>query len=176
MQRSSISIVISTLTVVVLLALPAAASAHIFRTAGNIGVELHIEPDDQPIAGQPTHYRFTFEDVVGTFSLNQCICTVSFALAGRTIATRTVANQGSSVSENTFTFPDSGAYTITLAGKPTQAGTFPDFRMHYPARVGARHIHTLPVAAWLGIGAGVGAITLTAALMERSGRKRVAVQ
>jgi len=174
MRRTAQSIAIAATTLLSLFAvvvLPGVASAHIFRTSGDIGVELHIEPDDQPLAGQLTHFRFTFEDVSGKFNLNQCLCSVSFALAGRTVATQAVANQGSSISENTFTFPDAGTYTITLAGRPEQGGTFQAFRMQYPARVGARAVHRLPLAAWIGIGAGVGGITLAAVLMERNARR-----
>ncbi len=42
----------------VLVVLPHIGFAHILSTDGRIGAVMHIDPDDNPIAGQPTKVLF----------------------------------------------------------------------------------------------------------------------
>jgi hypothetical protein len=92
---------------------PATASAHVFISdqAHEQGAVLHINPDDDPIAGQQANLFFDLQGI----RPGEAALTVTDA-AG-TAANIPVQISGSSVSAN-YTFPAQGVYQLDL-----QAGT-----------------------------------------------------
>src|SRR5438045_57931 len=64
---------------------PHIVSAHVLKTDGNIGAVLHIDPDDDPIAGSQASFFFEFKDIQGKFQSQNCDCTFSIAEDGKEI-------------------------------------------------------------------------------------------
>src|SRR6185369_15266285 len=59
------------------------SQAHILKYDGDIGAVLHVDPDDDPIAGQPTNFFFEFRDKTNKFVSGDCNCTVTITEEGR---------------------------------------------------------------------------------------------
>lgn len=89
------------------------AQAHVLvtDTTGKIGGVLHINPDDDPIAGQPSTLFFDIQN--STFSSHAHQVTVDITDDKGTSTSPSFSVTGSSVLI-TYTFPTQGVYTITL--------------------------------------------------------------
>ena len=153
-----------TLAVLAWLAVPVTVSAHVLRTDGDIGAVLHINPDDNPTAGDPTDYVISFADDTGKFSLSQCLCSVAVMQAGRTITRRSLAHSQGAVSENRYTFVRPAVYTLRVTGMPRTPGAFQPFTLDYEVRVtsGQSAMQPVPPLLWAGMGLGLGLILLAA--------------
>ncbi len=117
------------LLAVLSLGLPLCASAHILLTDGTVGAILHIDPEDDPIAGQAATFYFDLKLKSGSFDAALCECSVSFSKKGDPAAPIPYASQMS------YTFPEKGIYEIVLAGTPKLGASFPPFRLTDDLRV-----------------------------------------
>lgn len=111
------------------------AAAHVLRTDNGVSAEMHIPPDDKPVAGRPTTIQFVFSGTDFDFDVHACGCTltVSGGTAGlRTVPIRTFQGDSSS-SRAIVTFPAAGVYGLSVRGR-SEAGTF---QLDYDTRVGA---------------------------------------
>lgn len=153
---------------------PGVASAHVFKSDGNISVELHIEPSDHPVTNTPTTYRLSFEDKTGAFALPKCDCKVTIMQNNQVLATTALAVTSADTSENRYTFAKPGAYTLRATGAPKTPDAFQPFAVAYTVNVAPNPAvaHKLPAAAWAGIGAGIAAILAGAYIMNRSMRDK----
>jgi hypothetical protein len=151
-----------------------AASAHILRTDGEVSAEIHIPPYDHPLSGEPTIYLISFEKTPETFTIADCICNVTIIKQGRTLAAKTLAMLDGGESENSYTFPEAGDYTLRLYGSPKQAGQFANFILDFPAHVSKPKPENKPIPtfAWIGTSAGIVVLIVIAVITERSGRKK----
>lgn len=151
-----------------IICLPAVVSAHVLKIDGDIGAVLHINPDDNPVSGQPTDYVLYFEDYTGRFDLSACRCRVSVGKDGRTLASRPLSGASGLTSDNKFTFPGPGAYDLRISGQPERAGSFQPFALDYTVRVtgGGHSTQPFPVLLGIGMALGIALILLAAYAME----------
>jgi hypothetical protein len=123
--------------VLALAAIP--AQAHVVLTDGAIGVTMHIDPDDAPMAGTPSRFIFWFKDTTG--HLDPALCKGSFTIASgdRVVTTQPLFAQANSglVSVHTFTFDKPGVYTVRVSGFPVGTVSFQPFLLEFKVRVAA---------------------------------------
>jgi len=119
--------------------LPKVAFAHVLQTDGNIGAVLHIDPDDDPIAGQQSSFFFEFKDKQSKFQPTNCNCTFSILENGKDIYTQPLFQNNTDPNlQNAsifFTFPQKDVYQIKVTGKPNSEGAFQHFNLTYDIRV-----------------------------------------
>ena len=128
------------------------ASAHVLKIDGHISVLLHVNPDDDPVAGQQTTYFLYFHDDTGKFALSKCTCTVTVQSQGQTIASQSVDAIDASDTENSYTFPDPAVYTMRVDGKPKQADAFQPFNVLFTVRATGGPATAQPFPWLLGVG------------------------
>jgi hypothetical protein len=152
------------LLMLLFLATPGTASAHVLKVDGHIGAVLHINPDDDPTTGRPTDYVISFDDDTGRFSLPKCDCNVAIIQNGKITATKLLAISSSQVSENHYTFTTPAVYTMRFTGTPKTPGGFQPFTLDYEVRVtsGQTNTQPMPVLLWVGMAMAVGLILLAA--------------
>lgn len=113
--------------------------AHILKTDGTIGAVLHIDPEDDPIVGQPTYFFFEFKDKTGKFQPALCDCTVTITSHDKPLYSQSLfqSNKDQNLTSSTFsyTFSEKNIYTVTVSGKPIQPNTFQSFVLVYDIRV-----------------------------------------
>ncbi len=111
--------------------LPIAVSAHVLETQGSLGAVLHIDPDDSPIAGEPSGIFFEFKDKANRFKLENCNCHLIIERANSKIYDQvfTTASGGS------FTFPAQDVYSVKAVGSPKTGNVFEPFELSYSIRV-----------------------------------------
>src|SRR5438309_1159094 len=68
-----------------LLMMPQSVYAHQMGRDGSTSAILHIDPDDDPIAGQPSTLFFDFSDSVNPYLLSNCQCVVNILENGHII-------------------------------------------------------------------------------------------
>lgn len=119
--------------------LAAPVSAHILADDGNIGAILHIDPDDDPIAGQQAGFFFEFKDKQNKFDPTHCDCTFQITENSKTISSQPLfANSQTPSLDNAsvfFTFPERNVYLVQVVGKPYTAGEFKPFTLTWNIRV-----------------------------------------
>lgn len=111
--------------------------AHVLRTDGSIGAVLHIDPNDDPIAGQPATLIFEFKDTQGKFQPGRCTCQLSITNgAGQQVLGQALTfPPGQQVAVNQFTFPTRDVYAVTAVGQPQTPNDFQPFTLTYSVRV-----------------------------------------
>jgi|GEM_PF-785460 len=113
-----------------LLALAPLASAHVLETDGSIGAIMHVDPDDDPIAGQPAKFYFEFKDKDNKFSFQNCDCSATITRNTQQVFSAPLPPDGFS-----YTFPERDVYVLDITGQPKQAGQFQSFRLEYTLRI-----------------------------------------
>lgn len=112
-------------------ALAGQANAHVLESDGTIGAVLHIDPDDDPIAGEETGIYFDFKDKTNRYKNEDCICQLVIEQDGQVIYEKPFTRPGG----GTFTFPSRGVYAVKAVGVPKNAGAFDTFKISYDVRV-----------------------------------------
>ena len=112
------------------------AEAHILKQDGQAAAVMHIEPDDNPVAGKNTTLVFDFSGSSLGFDLNDYETDVDvFKGDGLIVDKPLVVRRGGSGSV-AVTFPDAGAYQLRVSGKPLRDGTGSGvFILQYNVRV-----------------------------------------
>jgi hypothetical protein len=119
-----------------LILLPASqAQAHFLATDNQIGAVIHIDPDDDPIVGQPATFFFDIKDRQVQYAPVNCTCTVVIKEAGQVVDTEPVTSTGVDSASFTYTFPKRDVYSIDLTGQPLSSGQFQPFSLHWDIRV-----------------------------------------
>jgi len=154
------------------ISVPAIASAHVVRKDGDISAELHIEPYDHPVSGEPTTYTVSFEEEPADFNLGDYTGTLTIMEGTKSIHTQALSQTKPGESEDTFTFPMAMDYTLTLVATPKAGTTGRAFTLSWPMNVepGKKSSNVSPVA-WIGGGVALLIIIGGAVLMERSSRR-----
>jgi len=117
---------------------PRATFAHVLENDNGIGAELHIDPDDYSIAGEPVTLHFSFRDEKGIFEPSDCDCTVIISTSGEPSFSATLApGSGRDASEMGLhhVFAQPGVYRITVSGRPIPGHAFQPFSLEYTVRV-----------------------------------------
>ncbi|HSR89517.1 MAG TPA: hypothetical protein VLK22_03970 [Candidatus Udaeobacter sp.] len=118
------------------------AQAHELMADGSIYALLHINPDDDPIVGQPADLLFLITDAKKTFVPDNCNCIASITdlTTNKIIFSSPLSKSRSSYKgifapAITYTFPHKGIYTIKLTGTPIQTNSFQSFNLAYDIRL-----------------------------------------
>lgn len=108
----------------------APASSHTLERNDSIGAVLHINPDDDPVAGENTSIFFDVKDQSGKFAASKCVCSFSVNENGRQIEDKQI--NGTTAE---YSFPRRAVYIISINGQPRQTGDFQPFTLSYTVRV-----------------------------------------
>ena len=113
------------------LALATSAWAHQTTTNNRATVTMHVTPEDEPIAGEPSSIGVTRVAVPkgATFNWNTCQCRIRVtSSAGKVVVDRAFRRS------TTATFPESSAYSIRMSGRYKQAGKWKRFTASFAVR------------------------------------------
>ncbi len=118
----------------VLIALPASVSAHVLETNNGIGAVLHVDPADDPIAGQQTKLYFEF-NTSGGFNANNCECKLTVKQNANILTELALSAESDKRGATSYVFPSRSAYELQVSGKPKNGANFSDFKLDYTLRV-----------------------------------------
>jgi len=112
--------------------------AHVLLTDGNIGVTMHIDPDDAPVAGTPSRFIFWFKDTTGHLDPARCKGSFTITSGDWMVNSQPLFAQINSglVSVHEFTFEKPGVYTVRVSGYPMGTVSFQPFLLEFKVRVG----------------------------------------
>ncbi|MBD2346035.1 hypothetical protein [Anabaena subtropica] len=121
------------------------ATAHKVQVSTDVGGTLHIEPNDNPRAGEPTQAWFALTRKGGTaIPLQQCNCQLAVyaephipgepALLEPSL-TSVNAERYQGIPGAKITFPKPGIYQLELSGKPTPGANFQPFEFKFEVTV-----------------------------------------
>lgn len=114
----------------------APAWAHQIASNNGVSVQVHVNPNDEPIAGTPTTIwvvRVKNVKGKGTFSWATCRCQLKvFDSSGAVIQSGPAKAPQTSV-----TFPEAKAYGITFSGRIKRNGVWKTFKVSYAIRAAA---------------------------------------
>ncbi len=112
--------------------------AHVLKYDGSIGAVLHVNPEDDPIAGEISNFFFEFKDKNNKFLPENCDCKITILKEGQEVLSRNLFENNFSPSLDnisfSYTFPALGIYTLNIDGK-SKDGSFNDFSLKYDIRV-----------------------------------------
>lgn len=123
-------------------------SAHTVKISGDIGGTIHIEPNDNPRAGEPADTWFALTRKGGqVLPLEECDCQLAVyaephapdepALLKPTLKP-IQAERYEGIPGTVITFPKPGIYELQLSGKPNNRGaSFQPFLLKFPVTVAA---------------------------------------
>jgi hypothetical protein len=132
------------------------ASAHKVKIAEDVGATLHIEPNDNPRAGEPAQAWFALTRKGGkAIPLSECNCQLSVfteprkpdesALLKPSLKS-VVAERYQGIPGADITFPKPGAYQLQLIGKPVNSESFKPFEFKFEVTVAAGTSQPTPTA------------------------------
>jgi hypothetical protein len=123
---------------------PVKTSAHFLETDGTIGAVLHLDPNDDPIAGQASAFFLEFKDKSGKFDPLTCTCTADIYKGEQKLASlplftgngsRYNSGSGQATGNASYTFLSKDIYVMKVVGVPIQSGTFQPFTLVFNIRV-----------------------------------------
>ncbi|MEA5502758.1 hypothetical protein VB735_06470 [Halotia wernerae UHCC 0503] len=120
-------------------------SAHKVEIASDVGATLHIEPNDNPRAGEPTQAWFALTRKGGkVIPLTQCNCRLAIyaephspkepALLEPSL-TPVTAERYQGIPGADIIFPKPGAYQLQLSGSPANKASFKPFKFKFEVTV-----------------------------------------
>ena len=114
-----------------LLAVATPALAHQSATSNGITVTMHIAPDDEPVAGQPTTIVFISAKRRGwSLQRGSCGCRISVTDSSGDV----LLDRRSGSRETRFTFPRAGAYRVRISGRLKRDGRTKSFNASFTYR------------------------------------------
>jgi hypothetical protein len=126
-------------TVMTLCLLASPVLAHELLTDQKIGAVIHVEPNDEPVAGEQAVVFFQFKDIDDEFTPQACDCEVSILQEERQIY---ITQLWQDVAEPTldnayvkYTFPQAGEYEVRIHGEPRTGSEFAHFELEYDVHV-----------------------------------------
>lgn len=107
------------------------AWGHQIASNNGVSVQVHVNPDDEPVAGVPTTiWVVRVKPLKGTFSWATCRCRMKvFDSSGTELL-----NTPTSKVRTPVTFPEAKAYGITFAGRVKRNGLWRPFKVSYAIR------------------------------------------
>ena len=87
-------------------------------------MNIHLDPDDQPVAGKESKIFVDIQDQNGRFDPSNpegCDCYVTILKNGTSLARLSLVS-GSSFAQLRYIFPAGGTYQLTVEGKPNGNG------------------------------------------------------
>nr|WP_242072075.1 hypothetical protein [Nostoc sp. FACHB-110] len=126
--------------------------AHKVQVAADVGATLHLEPNDNPRAGEPTQAWFALARKGGqTIPLAQCNCQLAVYAQPYTPGEPPLiepslqpvtAERFQNIPGAEITFPKPGIYELQLNGKPTKGSNFKPFALKFEVTVAAGTTNT----------------------------------
>ena len=123
------------------------ASAHTVKISGDIGGTIHIEPNDNPRAGEPAATWFALTRKGGkVLPLKDCDCQLAIYAEPHTPGEPALlepplkpvdAERYQGIPGAEITFPKPGVYELQLSGKPATAESFRPFELKFQVTVAA---------------------------------------
>ncbi|MBW4632185.1 MAG: hypothetical protein KME30_09855 [Iphinoe sp. HA4291-MV1] len=123
------------------------AVAHKIAIAADVGATLHIEPNDNPRAGESTQTWFALTRKGGkVIPLAECNCQLAIYAEPHSSGEPPLiepplqpvsAERYQGVPGTEITFPRPGAYQLQLSGKPKNGGSFQPFELKFAVTVAA---------------------------------------
>lgn len=130
---------ITVISVIVSLSFVQNAKAHFLATDNNIGALLHVDPNDDPPAGEQASFFFEFKDRQNKFQPKNCDCSFSITENGSVIYAQPLFqnNQNPNLTNASvfYTFPQKDVYLVTVVGKPLNPNQFQPFTLSWNFRV-----------------------------------------
>lgn len=121
------------------------ATAHKVQVSTDVGGTLHIEPNDNPRAGEPTQAWFALTRKGGAaIPLQQCNCQLAIYAEPHTPGEPALlepslkpvnAERYQGIPGAEITFPKPGIYQLQLNGKPTPGANFQPFEFKFEVTV-----------------------------------------
>ncbi|MBD2692055.1 hypothetical protein [Anabaena catenula] len=146
-RRRKINYVLPVFLLVILLTSVSTVSAHKVQIAADIGGTLHIEPNDNPRAGEPSQAWFALTRKGGkVLPLKECDCQLAVYAEPYTPGEPALlepalqpvqAERYEGIPGAEITFPKPGAYELKLTGKPATEGSFRPFDLKFQITVAA---------------------------------------
>lgn len=119
--------------------------AHSVKVSQGVGGTLHIEPNDQPKAGESSLVWFALTRRGGqAIPLIECDCQLQVFKEPRSAnptpiltpsLTPVNAERYTQIPGANFAFPQPGRYQLKIAGKPKPGGSFQSFELTFPVTV-----------------------------------------
>lgn len=132
------------LPLLILLFFTSPVFAHKVKISEDVGATLHIEPNDNPRAGEPAQAWFALTRKGGkAIPLAECNCQlVVYSQPGENALFKPslkpiIAEKYRGIPGADVTFPQPGAYLLTLTGKPVKANDFKPFELKFEITVAA---------------------------------------
>lgn len=123
------------------------ASAHKIRTDAEVGATLHIEPNDNPRAGEAAKTWFALTRKGGkVIPLSECDCELKVYKEPlnpesspilQPVLQPVSAEKYQEIPGTEIVFPQPGAYQLKLSGSAVNAGNFQPFELEFPVTVAA---------------------------------------
>lgn len=113
-----------------------ASYAHFESVDRSITGILHMDPDDNPIAGQETPFHIDIKDADNKFDIKNCICTITIFDNEEKIYSFENSQLPIGLYEINFNYeiPKKGVYKIVVDGKPKTPDDFKQFNIAFDAR------------------------------------------
>ncbi len=114
------------------IALTTASTALAHQTAVNNGVSvtMHVNPNDEPVAGTATDILVTrVKTRTGKFAWTTCRCTLVIGDSAGNILFKAVVKP-----RTEFTFPEAAAYSLVFSGRIKRLGKWKPFKVSFALR------------------------------------------
>jgi hypothetical protein len=110
---------------------------HVVLTDGTIGVTMHIDPDDAPVAGKPSRFYLWFKDTSGHLDPARCRGTFTVTQGDVLVSNQPLFAQAASglISVHEVTFGHAGVYTVRVNGASLGVVSFQPFLLTFSVRV-----------------------------------------
>jgi hypothetical protein len=119
--------------VVVALVGAGGAAAHQTATNNGVTVTVHVAPDDEPVATQEALVLVErVKTRTGRFAWANCRCTLEISNSARE-----VLRKGAVTPRSAFTFPEPGAYRLTVSGRVKRKARWATFKVSFAIRANA---------------------------------------
>jgi hypothetical protein len=113
--------------------------AHFLATDGTIGAVVHVDPNDQPIAGSEAYFFFAFKDKANKFQPQNCKCIFEIVQNGKKIYSQQFLQNNTNPNLNTvsftYFFPQPDVYEIKIIGRSIKSNAFQPFTLKWNFRV-----------------------------------------
>jgi hypothetical protein len=116
---------------------PPTSLAHFVKSDAGIGAILHVDPGDDPVAGERSNIILEFKDTNNIFNLDNCVCKINVSRGNEEILSQNIGpvaphQQLSSVTP--ITFPAKDIYILKITGS-SKDNSYEDFELNYDIRV-----------------------------------------
>jgi hypothetical protein len=111
----------------------APAWGHQIASNNGVSVQVHVNPNDEPLAGAPTTIWVVRVKAVkgkATFTWATCRCRMKVFDSSGTV----VLNEPARAPKTAITFPEAKAYGITFSGRVKRSGVWRAFKVTYAIR------------------------------------------